>query len=203
MREVRYEIMRVKELIAEAALGAAVVDDELAEAWLFFEEEAAEDSASLEASTRPRRRSGTSACEGRTRSSRARCTRSSTSDARAPRTPRRRDAPRGGRAGGARPRRRATRARRARIRRGRARAEDESLAQLPHRLGARRRHVRAPPVMDVPMLPMSEAEARLRGERTSAASSTSSPCASRRRRRRARAPRRTRAARWPRRTSAG
>ena len=55
MREVRYEIMRVKELIAEAELGAAVVDDELAEAWLFFEEEAAEDSASLEARLLPQR----------------------------------------------------------------------------------------------------------------------------------------------------
>ena len=94
MREVRYEIMRVKELIAEAELGAAVVDDELAEAWLFFEEEAAEDSASLEARLLPQRDKRLRGGQG----ARARVCGSSTSDARAA------DAaqavPRGGRAGG-------------------------------------------------------------------------------------------------------
>ena len=49
VREVRYETMRIKELIAEAELNAATVADELAEAWLFFEEEGVEDTAQIEA----------------------------------------------------------------------------------------------------------------------------------------------------------
>ena len=156
MREVRYETMRAKELLAEANLAAADVTDELAEAWLFFEDEGEEDCAAIEATLEKR------ATPGSVRATRwrAACTNSSTRRARVASTPQKpptRPSPRNRR----RRRRRAPPpTSRAKPPRSFARRTRSSLnfvtGHSPWARGA------PPPVMDVPMLPMSDAEARLR-----------------------------------------
>ena len=157
--EVRYETMRVKERIAEAELSAAIVDDELAEAWVFFEDEAAEDAASLEARLLPQRDQrlrGPDAAAAREVYALIDERRARAADAAAAVPP-----------AAAAQETAASEAKDAstasRVAAEALRSEDASLSQLRNWALAVDAW-RAPPVMDVPMLPMSEAEAKLRSE---------------------------------------
>ena len=159
MAEVRYEIMRVKNLIADAELDSATVDDELAEAWLFFEDEAVEDSGAFEMRLLSQRAALVAGPEPElahevfalidTRRARAADAKRAVPPALALME---------AAAAAARDAQTAYRSAADELR-----SEDESLSQLRNWVLIMDTW-RAPPVMDVPMLPMSESEARTRAE---------------------------------------
>ena len=157
MSEVRYETMRVKELIADAELDSATVDDELAEAWLFFENEAVEDSQSLEQRLIPQRDALVNGPEAALAKEvfaliDERIARAGDAKRSVPPALAKQEA-------AASVARDATAV--SRTAADELRAEDESLSQLRN-WPLTVETWRAPPVMDVPMLPMSAAEAEIR-----------------------------------------
>jgi hypothetical protein len=162
MAEVRYETMKMTQLIAEAEVASARVADELAEAWAFFEAEGAGDCAAIEArlDLNPLRheeaREGTEAggdlviavyVLSAARRRRERDARTAAEDA------------------AAAARNASAAARTATASAARAsdelRAEDESRVFLRNWALAVGTWV-IPPILEVPMLPMSDAETRLR-----------------------------------------
>lgn len=156
MAEVRYETMQMNLLIAEAELASANVADELAEAWTYFEAEGGQDCAAIEARLEKER-------ESREKSKLVQALYALV----AARQLRANDAAAAAADAAAAARDAASAVRDAEKSAARAtgelRAEDESRSFLRNWALAVGTWM-LPPILDVPMLPMNEAEARVRAQ---------------------------------------
>jgi cytosine/uracil/thiamine/allantoin permease len=159
MAEVRYEVFKMKQLVAEAETAAAVVAKELSEAWAFFEQEGAEDVGEIEARLESERASRNLALERRSvqvvyklvdeRKQRE-------ADARRAATEQAREL-------------RESAAKKRDVDAAAAKATDELRAEDESRSFIRNWALAVdtwivPPILEVPMLPMSEQEAAKRAE---------------------------------------